>query len=120
MAEPYLAEIRVFGFNFAPLGWALCNGQLMSISQNAALFDVIGTTYGGDGVNTFALPNLQSRIPAHQGDGQVLGSLSGSETVELTLQEISAHAHTAMCTSSLGTLASPSGKFWAQDNNGNA
>ena len=88
MATPYIGEIRCFGFNFAPVNWAFCNGQLQSISQNDALFNLIGTTYGGDGVNTFALPNLQSRVPIHQGIfagiGYVMGQIGGVETVTLT------------------------------------
>lgn len=120
MSEPFLGEIRTFGFNFAPVGWALCNGQLLSISQNTALFSILGTTYGGDGVNTFGLPQLQSRVPMHAGNGQVLGELSGTENVTLTLPEMPAHSHSAACNSGVGTQASPSGTFWAQDNNGNA
>lgn len=93
MAEPFLAEIRMMSFNFAPRGWAECNGQLLSISQNTALFSLLGTTYGGDGKTTFALPDLRSRVPTHQGAGLVLGESSGTETYTLTPNEIPAHNH---------------------------
>jgi microcystin-dependent protein len=94
MAQPFLGEIRCFGFNFAPVGWAFCEGQLLSINQNDALFNLIGTTYGGNGINTFALPNLQSRVPVHQGNlagnNYVMGQIGGVETVTLTSPEIPA------------------------------
>lgn len=98
MSDPFLGEIRIFGFNFAPRGWAFCNGQLLSISQNAALFSLLGTTYGGDGQTTFALPNLQSRVPIHFGQGPglsnyTLGESAGTETVTLTQNQIAAHSH---------------------------
>ncbi len=93
MANPFIGEIRMFGGNFAPAGWAFCNGQLISISQNDALFALIGTTYGGDGVQTFALPNMQGRIPVHQGSGFVQGQLAGEENHTLITQEIPAHPH---------------------------
>jgi microcystin-dependent protein len=96
--NPYLGEIRIFAFNFAPKGWAMCNGQLLSIQSNTALFSLIGTYYGGNGTTTFALPNLQSRIPIHQGQGQGLspyniGQTGGTETVTLTLQQMPQHNH---------------------------
>jgi microcystin-dependent protein len=91
--QPYVGEIRMFGGNFAPVGWALCNGALLPISEYDVLFNLIGTTYGGDGQSTFALPNLQSRVPVHQGPGFVIGQLAGSETVTLTTQQIPAHSH---------------------------
>jgi len=99
MAEPYIGEIRCFGFNFAPVGWARCDGQLVSIASNNALFVILGTTYGGDGQTTFALPNLQGRIPMHWGNGPggfstVIGELQGSESVTLNTNEMPAHAHT--------------------------
>src|SRR5436305_2487273 len=99
MADPFVAEIRIFGFNFAPTGWALCDGQLMPISQNTALFSLLGTTYGGDGKSTFALPNLQGSVPIQQGQGQglsdyVLGQQSGTESVTLLQSEIPIHTHT--------------------------
>jgi microcystin-dependent protein len=98
MADPFVAEIRIFGFNFAPKGWAFCNGQLLPLSQNTALFSLLGTTYGGDGKSTFALPNLQGSAPMHPGQGpglslHDLGEQSGSETVTLLQSEIPAHNH---------------------------
>jgi len=99
MASPWIGEIRCFGFNFAPQGWAFCNGQLMAISQNDALFAILGTTYGGDGSTTFGLPNLQGQIPMHWGNGPggfntVLGQVQGQSSVTLTTNQIPAHAHT--------------------------
>lgn len=99
MAEPFVAEIRIFPFNFAPTGWAFCNGQLLPISQNTALFSLLGTTYGGDGKSTFALPNLQGNAPMHPGQGpglslHDLGESAGSETVTLLNSEIPSHNHT--------------------------
>ncbi len=101
------------------MGWALCNGQLLPISQNDALFSLIGTTYGGDGQTTFALPNLRSRIPIHQGQGSgtsnyVLGQLSGSEQVALTVSQIPSHGHTAQCLSASSNSQSPVGAIWGQ------
>jgi microcystin-dependent protein len=98
MSEPYVGEIRCFGFNFAPRGYAMCNGQTMSIAQNTALFAILGTTYGGDGVQTFGLPNLQGRIPMHWGNppsgfNTTLGEPQGTTTVTLTTQQIPAHNH---------------------------
>jgi len=98
MADPFVAEIRIFPFNFAPKGWAWCNGQLMPISQNTALFSLLGTTYGGDGKSTFALPDLMGRAPMHPGQGpglslHDLGETGGSETVALLQSEIPAHSH---------------------------
>src|SRR5260370_11612811 len=119
MAQPYVGEIRMFGGNFAPAGWAFCAGQLMAIGQNDALFNLIGTTYGGDGQSTFALPNLQGRIPIHQGtDGfgnpYVIGQLSGSENVTLTLNEIPAHTHSLLSLTAAGTHPRPANGEWAQ------
>src|ERR1700739_3198938 len=98
MSDQFLAEIRIFPFDFAPLGWAVCNGQLMPISQNTALFSLLGTYYGGDGKSTFALPNLQGRAPMHQGNGaglssRVIGETGGEPTVSLNLNEIASHNH---------------------------
>jgi microcystin-dependent protein len=98
MSDPFVGEIRMVGFNFAPEGWALCNGQLMSISQNTALFSLLGTFYGGDGVSTFALPNLQGRVPVHQGTGAGLptysvGEVAGAPTITLTTSQLPAHTH---------------------------
>jgi microcystin-dependent protein len=101
MSQPYIGEIRMFGGNFPPAGWAFCDGQPMAISENDALFTIIGTTYGGDGEETFNLPNLQSRIPMHQGTlgGTTfqLGEAAGTEQVTLTVQQIPAHNHPATC-----------------------
>jgi microcystin-dependent protein len=105
MSEPFLGEIRFFSFNFPPKGWALCEGQLMPINQNQALFSLLGTTYGGDGRVTFALPDLRDRAPAHMGDGFVLGERGGEATHTLTQSEMPAHAHTM---SSRGTATSSS------------
>lgn len=99
MADPFVAEIRIFAFNFAPKGWAFCDGQIMPISQNTALFSLLGTTYGGDGKSTFALPNMQGSAPLHPGQGQGLslydlGQIGGSETVTLLVSEMPVHTHT--------------------------
>jgi microcystin-dependent protein len=112
MGEPYIGEIRMVGFSFPPNGWAFCDGQLMAISQNDALFTLIGTTYGGDGQETFALPNLQSRMPVHSGQGPgtsnyVLGEMGGSESVTLTIQQIPTHNHPLLCSNVNGTQSSP-------------
>ncbi|HEU0099122.1 MAG TPA: tail fiber protein [Allosphingosinicella sp.] len=98
MADPFVAEIRIFGFNFAPKGWAFCNGQLLPLSQNTALFSLLGTTYGGNGKSNFALPDLQGSIPLHPGQGPGLslydlGQSGGSETVSLLISEIPVHTH---------------------------
>lgn len=93
MAEPFLSEIRLMSFVFAPRGWALCNGQLLPINQNQALFSLLGTTYGGDGRVTFALPDLRGRVPAHVGDGLTLGQRGGQEAVTLTTANLPTHTH---------------------------
>lgn len=121
MSNPYLGEIRIFAGNFAPLGWAFCNGQLLSIAQNDALFALIGTTYGGDGQQTFALPNLQSRVPVHQGQGpglspRTIGQMAGEESVTLTVPQMPAHSHAAQADANAGTLTSPAGNVWAGAN----
>jgi len=119
MSSPYIGEIRMVGFNFAPVGWAFCNGALVPISENDTLFNLIGTTYGGDGVNTFALPNLQSRIPIHAGQGaglssnRVLGEVGGVESVTLTTQQIPLHTHPAQANSGSGNQATPNNGVWA-------
>ena len=112
MSQPFIGEIRMFAGNFAPVGWAFCQGQLIPISENDALFNLIGTTYGGDGQNTFALPNLQSRFPIHVGPGFALGQASGVESVTLTNQQIPAHSHVPTCATA-GGVASPSGAVLA-------
>jgi microcystin-dependent protein len=113
MSSPYIGEIRMFAGNFAPVGWAFCNGALMDISQNDALFNLIGTTYGGDGQTTFALPNLQSRIPVHVGPGFALAQAAGVETVTLTTSQIPAHSHVPQAQSAQGGQASPQNNTWA-------
>jgi microcystin-dependent protein len=94
MAEPFLSEIRIMSFNFAPKGWALCNGQLLPINQNQALFSLLGTTYGGDGRVNFALPNLQGNVPIHMGSGFTLGQKGGEQAHTLSIAEIPTHVHT--------------------------
>jgi microcystin-dependent protein len=93
MSQPFVGEIRMFGGNFAPLGWALCQGQTLPISENDVLFNLIGTTYGGDGQSTFNLPNLQGRLPLHQGGSFVVGQAAGAETVTLSVQQLPSHSH---------------------------
>src|SRR5438477_2123894 len=99
MAEPFLSEIRIMSFNFAPKGWAMCNGQLLPINQNQALFSLLGTTYGGDGRTTFGLPNLQGRVPMHMGNGHTLGERAGEENHTLIQSEMPQHVHTLNGTS---------------------
>ena len=113
MAQPFIGEIRMFGGNFAPVGWAFCNGQMMLIAENVALFSLIGTTYGGDGQTTFALPNLQSRIPVHAGLGFALGQVGGAETVTLTPSQIPVHTHAALASGGPASEISPAGSTWA-------
>jgi microcystin-dependent protein len=93
MAQPYVGEIRMFAGNFAPAGWMFCSGQLLPISENETLFQLIGTTYGGDGQSTFALPDLRGRLPLHQGSGFILAETGGSEQITLTIAQIPAHSH---------------------------
>ena len=113
MSEPYVGEIRMFGGNYAPAGWALCQGQLMSIAENTTLFELIGTTYGGDGENTFGLPNLASRLPVHMGAGFALGQLGGEEAVTLTTQQIPVHSHAVTAGAASGSQSSPAGNVLA-------
>ena len=131
MSDPYIGEIRMFGGNYAPSGWALCNGQLLPISQNQALFSILGTVYGGNGTTTFGLPNLQSRMPMHWGTGQglstrTLGEIGGAENSNLTIANLPTHNHTAVftpsgggsaqvnVTSTVGNLPSPVGNMLGQ------
>jgi microcystin-dependent protein len=114
MGEPYIGEIRMFAGNFAPNGWMFCEGQLLPISENDALFTLIGTTYGGDGQSTFALPDLRGRLPVHVGNGFVLADKAGVESVTLTTQQIPVHTHPLLCAASGGTPNSnPAGGYWA-------
>ena len=124
MAEPFLSEIRIMSFVFAPKGWALCDGQLLPINQNQALFSLLGTTYGGDGITTFALPNLQSRDAVSQGQGPglspyVLGQVGGEAGHSLTGQEMPSHTHGAQPASDT-TQLSPQATYWAPNKQGNA
>ncbi len=116
MSSPFIGEIRMFAGNFAPVGWAFCNGAIIPIDQNDALFNLIGTTYGGDGQTTFALPNLQSRVPVHVGPGFALGQSGGAETVTLTTSQIPAHSHVPLSDNNLAGLPSPQSNVWAANN----
>jgi len=118
MSSPYVGEIRMFGGTFAPAGWAMCQGQLMPISQNDTLFNLIGTTYGGDGQSTFALPNLQSRVPVHVGVNFALGQSAGVEAVTLTTNQIPAHSHVPQAFATAGNLGTPANGVWAFSNSG--
>lgn len=114
MAQPYVGEIRMFGGNFAPVGWQFCEGQLLPISENETLFQLIGTTYGGDGESTFALPDLRGRLPIHQGNAFVLAETGGAEEVTLTANQIPVHTHALLASSGPGTGTSPTGKVVAE------
>src|ERR1700690_3803180 len=107
MGTPYLGEIRIFSFGFPPKGWALCNGQTMAINQNQAIFSLLGTTYGGNGVTNFNLPNLQGRMPVHVGGGIVLGQAGGETAHTLTVSELPAHTHQAVGSSTLANQGVP-------------
>ncbi|KEQ26821.1 phage tail protein [Paenibacillus tyrfis] len=118
MSESYLGEIRMFAGEYAPIGWAFCDGQLLSISENDTLFNLIGTTYGGDGLMTFALPDLRGRVPIHMeqqpgNSSYVLGQKEGVESVTLNKNQLPAHTHKAMAQSQQGTTDSPEGGYWA-------
>jgi microcystin-dependent protein len=117
MSEPFLGEIRIASFEFAPSGWAFCNGQLLPIAQNQALFSILGTTYGGDGRTTFALPNLQGRVPIHPGNSIPQGAMAGEETHTLLLSELPAHAHLLTASSDIAAanmLGNPTGAYCAK------
>src|SRR5207237_9272173 len=125
MADPFVAEIRIFPFNFAPTGWALCDGQIMPISQNTALFSLLGTTYGGDGKSTFALPDVQGNAPMHPGQGpglslHDLGETGGSETVTLLESEIPSHNHFMTAATTSANSKSPAGNVLARAGGGDA
>jgi microcystin-dependent protein len=117
MAQPYVGEIRMFAGNFAPAGWMFCEGQLMPISENETLFQLIGTTYGGDGESTFALPNLSGRLPLHQGNGFILAETGGAEEITLTAQQVPAHGHPFLAAGVNGDQVSPSGAVSANSFN---
>ena len=124
MAQPYVGEIRMFGGNFPPNGWAFCNGATMPISENETLFQLIGTTYGGDGQSTFNLPDLQGRVPIHQGTGPdgstyIVGEAAGVETVTLTIQQIPNHNHAFIGTGNPGTTTNPPTNIVAQNSGNN-
>ena len=120
MANPFLGEVRAFPFNFAPKGWAFCDGQLLSIAQNTALFALLGTQFGGDGKSTFALPNLQGNVPLDFGQGPGLtfynmGDSGGAPSITLLTSEMPAHGHNAHCNSTAGNKTKPNGSYWAKD-----
>jgi microcystin-dependent protein len=119
MGQPYVGEIRIFAGNFAPYGWLFCDGSLLSIAENETLFNLIGTTYGGDGQETFGLPDLRGRIPVHQGQGPglgqyAMGQMGGTETETLTTQQIPAHQHAVMAATGVGNQTPPTGSVVAQ------
>jgi microcystin-dependent protein len=123
MSDKFVAEIRIFPFNFAPVGWAFCDGQLLPISQNTALFSLLGTTYGGDGKSTFGLPNLQGCAPMQQGQGpglslRDLGETAGEQTVTLLQTEMPAHTHTVQGSASVANQLTPVGNAWASGQKG--
>lgn len=114
MAQPYVGEIRLFGGNFAPAGWMFCEGQLLPISENETLFNLIGTTYGGDGQSTFALPDLRGRVPIHQGNGFIQAEMGGAEEITLTIQQIPAHAHPFLASADPASSPNPAGHVLAE------
>ncbi|HEX6700260.1 MAG TPA: tail fiber protein [Gaiellaceae bacterium] len=116
MAEPFLSEIRIMSFNFAPKGWALCNGQLLPINQNQGLFSLLGTTYGGNGQTTFGLPELRGRVAIHEGNGHTLGEKAGSEAVTINSQTLPTHNHQVKVFND-NANATPAGNFFAAANN---
>ena len=117
MAQPYVGEIRMFAGNFAPAGWMFCDGSLLPISENETLFNLIGTTYGGDGQSTFALPDLRGRVPIHVGSGHTLGERGGEQAHTLSIAELPTHTHSARASSTNGTTPLPSGNTLAAGNN---
>src|SRR6266513_2976035 len=119
MAQPFVGEIRIFAGNFAPAGWMFCEGQLLPISEYETLFNLIGTTYGGDGQSTFALPDLRGRLPLHQGNGFILAETGGAEEITLTVNQIAAHSHPLLATMDAGSATNPQGNVLAQSANVN-
>jgi microcystin-dependent protein len=117
VAEPFLSEIRIMSFVFAPKGWALCNGQFLPINQNQALFSLLGTTYGGNGQTTFGLPDLRAKVPTHMGDGHTLGERGGEQTHTLSIAEIPTHVHVLNGTSNAGAALVPGGNLLAKNAN---
>lgn len=111
MAQPYVGEIRMFAGNFPPAGWMFCEGQLLPISENETLFQLIGTTYGGDGQSTFALPDLRGRLPIHQGNGFILAETGGAEEITLTVNQIPAHTHPLLASAGPGNANAPAGNI---------
>jgi microcystin-dependent protein len=114
MSEPFLSEIKVVSFNFPPKGWALCNGQLLPINQNQALFALLGTTYGGNGQTNFALPNLRGRTPIHIGNGHILGEAAGSTSVTVNIQQLPTHTHVVQATNTASTFDDPTNNVFGQ------
>lgn len=114
MAQPYVGEIRMFAGNFAPAGWMFCEGQLLPISENETLFQLIGTTYGGDGQSTFALPDLRGRLPLHQGNGFILAETGGAEEITLTVQQIPSHSHPLLASNAIGNNPNPGSNLLAE------
>jgi microcystin-dependent protein len=117
MSEPFLSEIRLMSFGFAPKGWALCNGQLLPINQNQALFSLLGTTFGGNGMTTFALPDLRGRTPLHMGNSHTLGERGGEQGHTLTIAEVPVHTHVAQAAAADATVPIPTGNLLANANN---
>jgi len=117
MAQPYVGEVRIFAGNFAPAGWMFCDGQLLPISENETLFNLIGTTYGGDGESTFALPDLRGRLPVHQGGNFQLAEAGGTENTTLTVNQIPAHSHAFLASGNVSQDTSPAGKTVGQSGN---
>ena len=114
MGTPFLSEIKIVSFNYAPTGWAMANGQLMPINQNQALFSLLGTTYGGNGQTNFALPNFRGRVPVHEGSGHVLGEAGGTTAVTITISQLPAHTHAWQGRTVNGNLDSPNGALYAK------
>lgn len=124
MSEPFLSEIKIFAFNFPPKGWAFCNGQFLPINQNQALFSLLGTTYGGNGQTTFALPNLRGQAPLHEGAGHTLGEAAGSSAVTVNIQQLPTHNHLLTSNLCIGgnatnaALGDPTSNYWANNGQG--